>query len=100
MGSVPDAHGDKDFALTFTYTTSAQTSSNHYAPTLLSLNRTKLDEFGGGPTFPFPRMATTTPPESHAFFLYHQINSTYIGEEIWDSGIYTWTSNTISLEDI
>ena len=48
-------------------------------------------------SFPFGRMATTTPVGSRAFYLYHQLNGSILAEEVWDSGHLVWTSSNVSV---
>ena len=48
--------------------------------------------------FPFSRLATVTQTNSSVFLLYHQINSTTIAEDSWDSQIRVWKSNYITIE--
>ena len=43
-------------------------------------------------TFPFSRLASTTPAGSTYTYLYHQINGTTFAEERWDSAEGTWTT--------
>ena len=47
--------------------------------------------------FPYTRLAAMTPTGSKAFYLYHQINSFIMAEDVWDSGSFAWTSSNITI---
>ena len=54
------------------------------------------------PPSPFPstRLATTTPQNSTAFYLYHQINGTTLVEDVWDITPGVWTSSTFFILEV
>ena len=51
------------------------------------------------PTSPFPyaRLATTTPDNGEAFYLYHQINESVFAEDVWDRSLGSWSSSAINI---
>ena len=50
--------------------------------------------------FPFRRLASVTPSDGSATYLYHQINGTTFAEEQWDDSFQSWVGTEyISVSD-
>ncbi|KAL9593956.1 MAG: hypothetical protein Q9219_007294 [cf. Caloplaca sp. 3 TL-2023] len=47
--------------------------------------------------FPFKRLAGFSPAFGKRFILYHQLNGTAVGEEVYDALVGGWTSETIQI---
>jgi len=47
--------------------------------------------------FPYTRLATTTPPNSSAAYLFHQVNALILAQDIWDASILSWQSRNITI---
>ena len=47
--------------------------------------------------FPYARLATTTPDNSEAFYLYHLINQSTFAGDVWDQSLGTWSSSAINI---
>ena len=48
--------------------------------------------------FPFSRMATATHVYSNTTYIYHQINSSFLGQEVWNCKAAEWSSNAIPIK--
>ena len=94
-----------DFIIANVYNTSTINSATT-GPYGMVVNNSKLTMFGTkyfgprtGPEtdFPFTRLATTTPMNSTIFYLYHQMNGTFIAEDSFDIAIGAWETTYIEI---
>jgi len=47
--------------------------------------------------FPYTRLATTTPPNSSAAYLFYQVNALILAQDIWDASTLSWYSRNITI---
>ncbi|MCJ1383887.1 hypothetical protein MMC17_007001 [Xylographa soralifera] len=79
---------------------------NTFGPSGYWVNDSTLTSFAGfgksqarfsASPFPYTRLASTSPWNSEAFYMYHQINASMLAEDVWDVGQAAWTSSNISI---